>query len=147
LVYKGKITQGNEPNNWLEFEFPWGEGYKFGNRPMTLQQEDANGVNLSNGLRCDVRAGERIDLGKLPAGDYNPNTPYIHLRLDFDKLLADLDGRGIVNLKDYAILAKYWGKEGRCIADISGPNGLPDRAVNVWDLMAFTEEYLMDVGE
>jgi len=151
LVYKGNVTQGNEPDNWLEFEFPWGESYKFGNRPMTLQQEDANGVDLSNGLRCDVRAivdnGGEIDLGKLPAGDYTPDTPYIHLRLDFDKLLADLDGRGIVNLKDYAILAKYWGKEGRSIADISGPNGVPDMKVDVYDLAKMAEQWLYTVED
>jgi hypothetical protein len=31
-------------------------------------------------------------------------------------------------------MANYWGKEGRSIADISGPDGIPDLIVDVYDL-------------
>jgi hypothetical protein len=33
------------------------------------------------------------------------------------------------------------------IADISGPDGIPDKNVNYWDLNAFTGDYLKDINE
>jgi len=33
------------------------------------------------------------------------------------------------------------------IADISGPNGVPDKNVDYWDLQAFTGDYLRDINE
>ena len=65
---------------------------------MIFQQEDTNGINDSNGYRGDARAeiaaGDanvaRIGFGKLPAGTYSPSTPFLHLRLDFDKPADEL---------------------------------------------------------
>lgn len=151
LFYNGTIAEGEEPNIVLEVSFPFAPDNLFGDRGMIFQQEDSNGNNEPNGYRGDVRAeidyGEGlagIDFGKLPAGTYTPGTPFLHLRIDFDKLLADLNGDGEVNLKDYAIMAKYYGKEGRHIADISGPNDVPDKNVDYWDLSAFCDDYLKE---
>jgi len=148
VIYNGTITEGNEPNIVLEFSLPY-PNYIFGNRSMILMQQDANGVDIETGYRGDARAEinyggglASINFGKLPAGTYTPGTPFLHLRLDFDKLIADLDGKDIVNLKDYAILTKYWNHEGRCIADMYGPNGVPDLIVDNYDLAKMAEQWL-----
>ncbi len=97
-----------------------------------------------------------MKLNDAEAGSYSPNTPYSVVRIDFDRLLADLGGGangeedGIVNLKDYAILARDWGvdRTGQqpretSPADISGPNGVPDMKVDIYDLMQMAEQWLM----
>lgn len=148
VIYNGTITEGNEPNIVLEFSLPY-PSYIFGNRSMILTQEDANGVNIETGYRGDARAEidyggglASIDFGKLPAGTYTPDTPFLHLRLDFDKPLGDLNNDNEVNLKDYAVFANRWREEGRCIADISGPNNVPDMVVDYYDLAIIAKDWL-----
>lgn len=59
------------------------------------------------------------------------------------RILSDLNGNGKVDLVDYSTLANDWGKTGaNSIGDISGPNGIPDKAVDWHDLNAFSEDYL-----
>ena len=153
FYYNGNINGGEEPNISVEFSFPYDPNYIFGNRKMIFQQEDTNGINDSNGYRGDARAeiaaGDanvaRIGFGKLPAGTYSPSTPFLHLRLDFDKPLGDLDNDNVVNFKDYAILAERWREEERSIADISGPNDVPDMKVENYDLAIIARDWLEGV--
>jgi hypothetical protein len=57
-----------------------------------------------------------------------------------------LDGR--VDNTDFAYFAPYWGAtDVNSIADISGPNGIPDKNVNFYDLEAFAGDYLRDINE
>ena len=64
------------------------------------------------------------------------------------RLLADIKNEedGLVNLDDFAVLANEWGKSDvNSIADISGPNGIPDKNVDFYDLDAFAADYLKDI--
>ena len=151
VVYNGTVIEGSEPNTWLEISFPFAPDYIFGDRSMILQQVDSNGVDKPNGYRGDARAEidyggglASIPFGKLPAGTYAPDTPFLHLRLDFDKLLADLNNDGVVDFKDYAIAANYWKKEGMHISDISGPNDVPDLIVDNYDLARMASDWLKE---
>jgi hypothetical protein len=148
VLYNGTIAIGEEPNIVIEISFPY-SSYIFGNESIILTQEDSNGTNEPNGYREDARAEidygsglAHIDFGKLPAGTYTPDTPFLYLRVDFEKLIADLNNDNTVNFKDYAVMAQYWGKEGRYIADISGPDGIPDLIVGTCDLAKLVEQWL-----
>ncbi len=153
--YKGNIQAGSEPNIIVELSWLWAEPYigKFGDMPLILTKEDSEGNNIdANGYRGDIRAEmdfsgvpdfASIPLGKAPAGTYTENGPYfLHLRVDFDKPLGDLDNDYVVNFKDYAILAERWREEERSIADISGANDIPDNVVDYFDLREVASGWL-----
>jgi len=58
-------------------------------------------------------------------------------------LLSDLDNNGKVDLIDYRMLAKDWSKtDVNSVADVSGPEGIADKAVDWYDLNALNERYL-----
>ena len=58
----------------------------------------------------------------------------------------NLDGR--VGLDDFAYLSADWNAtDVNSVADISGPNGIPDKNVDYWDLSAFGDDYLRDINE
>ena len=126
--------------------------------PLILTKEDSDGNNIdANGYRGDIRAEmdysgipdfASIPLGKATAGTYDENAPYVvQLRVDFEKLIADLNNDNEVNFKDYAIAAKYYNKEGKCVADISGPDGVPDFIVDMYDIAKIVEQWLMRVED
>lgn len=154
--YKGNIKAGSEPNIIVELSWLWAEPTvgRFGDMPLIATKEDADGNNIeNNGYRGDIRAEmdysgpdfASIDFGKIPAGNYTENGPYfLHLRVDFEKLIADLNGDNIVNFKDYAIAAKYYNQEGKCIADITGPDGIPDMIVDYLDLSEIAGNWLKE---
>ncbi|MBN2593018.1 MAG: hypothetical protein JXA81_05875 [Sedimentisphaerales bacterium] len=55
--------------------------------------------------------------------------------------LADFNNDGIINGDDFAFLVRDWGKTNiDSVADISGPDGIPDRNVDDFDLRAFCEQ-------
>jgi hypothetical protein len=61
---------------------------------------------------------------------------------------GDLNEDGKVDNADFAYFAADWkATDVNSIADISGPNGVPDRNVDCWDLSAFSNYYLMDINE
>jgi len=151
--YNGTIASENEPNIIVELSWLWAEPDvgRFGDMPLIATKEDSNGNNIENdGYRGDIRAEmaysgpdfASIDFGKLPAETYTPDTPFLHLRIDFEKPLADLNNDNVVNLKDYAVLAKRWREEGKCIADITGPDGVPDMVVDYYDLAIIAKDWL-----
>jgi hypothetical protein len=58
----------------------------------------------------------------------------------------NLDGR--VDLDDFAYLSADWNAtDVNSVADISGPDGIPDKNVDYWDLGAFSDDYLRDINE
>ena len=64
------------------------------------------------------------------------------------KFPGDLNLDGKVGLPDFAYFAPYWGaRDVNSVADISGPNGIPDKNVDYWDLGAFSDDYLKDINE
>ena len=64
------------------------------------------------------------------------------------KFPGDLNLDGRVDNTDFAYFAQDWNKTHiNSIADISGPNGTPDKNVDYWDLNAFTGDYLRDINE
>ena len=135
--------------NWLEFYFSYGEDWAFSNKPITFQSE-----RLPYGEVVDVRKAisqnsGRVDFINVPAGTYNQWVPYGSGDLEIGtRFLADLNDDGIVNNLDFVILADDWQKpQGKYIGDISGPNGIPDGYVNVYDLSAFANDYLKDIED
>lgn len=158
--YKGKIKAGSEPNIIVELTWLYAEPNvgRFGDMPLIATKETPDGNNIENGgYRGDIRAEmdysgpdfASIPFGKLPAGSYTPDTPFLHLRIDFEKLIADLDNKNpsTVNFKDYVIGTKYYGEEGRYLADISGPDGVPDFIVDIYDIAKIAEQWLMRVED
>ncbi|MCX5632459.1 MAG: hypothetical protein NTW93_02095 [Phycisphaerae bacterium] len=72
---------------------------------------------------------------------------YAHWRLG-TRILCDLNEDGIVNFKDFSILALDWGNaQGQYVGDISGPNEIPDGYVDYYDLSTFHDDYLKDVND
>jgi hypothetical protein len=58
-------------------------------------------------------------------------------------LLSDFDDNGKVDLVDYGMLARDWSKtDVNSVADVSGPAGIADKAVDWYDLNALNERYL-----
>ena len=58
----------------------------------------------------------------------------------------NLDGR--VDNTDFAYFSQNWGaRDVNSISDISGPDGIPDKYVDYWDLSAFSDDYLRDINE
>ena len=159
--HNGEIPLGQEPNITVELSWldPEPDEGRFGDMPLIATKETADGNNIENGgYRGDIRAEmdysgpdfASIPFGKLPAGTYTPDTPFLHLRVDFEKLIANLnstDNPSSVNLKDYVIGAKYWMQGGPCIADISGPDGVPDFIVDMYDIAKIAEQWLMRVED
>jgi hypothetical protein len=153
--FKGPINTGEDPNVTLEFSLLYGGN--FGGRRLIFTEiyNDLNNQNPNNrqiDLQQNITGSTdgvaRIVYGKLPAGNYTPDTPFLGLRLDFGKLLADFNGDDIVNLKDYAVLANDWGQTGSNLqGDISGPNDLPDIKVDNYDLAKFIEYWLETAPE
>jgi len=156
LIYNGKINETKQ--NWLKFNFRYID-YRFGNRPIIFQQTSSTDPNAFYPV-YDVRRAIAQNEGKVPledlaAGTYGPGTMTIDVTPYGDgsltigtRLLADIKNEedGLVNLDDFAVLANEWGKSDvNSIADISGPNGIPDKNVDFYDLDAFAADYLKDI--
>jgi len=136
--------------------------YNFGNKPITLWERniidpnnnpnDPNNYTLS--FMADIR--ESIDKSDFYPGGrktarlilshlsitLGSEVPYIYAQTNFTIFSGDFNFDGKVNLKDYA----YWAD---CdpIADISGPNGLPDGEVDFYDLSLYNRDYLKDSND
>jgi hypothetical protein len=158
FVYNGRT--GSSQKNWLIFGFR-DLNYTFGNRPIIFQQTNSTDPNAFYPV-YDVRRAIAQNEGKVPledlaVGTYGPGTmtsdvtPYGDGILTIGtRLLADIKNEedGLVNLVDYAVLANEWGKSDvNSIADISGPNGIPDKNVDFYDLGAFVDDYLKDIDK
>ena len=151
LIYSGTTTE--DKTSKLKFSFQFVD--KFGNQPIVFESN-----NIPYGPVVDVRKGmaltpdpDELDLPLIdvPAGtvgEYGTGVLDIGTRL-----LADLNDDKLVNLIDFAIFAKDWkdnqGKKTSSVANITGPNGIPDgkngyAVVDELDLEVFAEQYLTD---
>lgn len=142
--YKG--TLGSDSNDVLHFNFP-NLSYTFGpNEPILFQSD-----RMPYGPVVDVRRAIAQNSGGVPlidvlagtTGEYGSGVLTIGTRL-----LADLDDSNEVNFEDFAIFAEDWQKgPGQYVADICGPNGIPDGYVDNYDLAAFCEDWLKDIND
>ena len=100
-------------------------------------------------LSLNVRTMRRPSYSQLPALLLATSGEYGIGQLDIGtRLLADLDDGGKVDFGDFAIFAEDWQKgPGQYVADICGPNGIPDGYVDNFDLSAFCDDYLKDVND
>jgi hypothetical protein len=102
-----------------------------------------------------------LSLQRYKGVDFNDIGAYADINrsggVDFDdldifktyfKFPGDLNLDGRVDNTDFAYFAQDWNKTHiNSVADISGPNGIPDKDVDYWDLSAFTGDYLKDINE
>ncbi len=142
LIYNGNLTSSKE--NRLAFSLPYGDEWKFGDKPILFQSD-----LLSYGSVVDVRRAISDNNGIVPltdlaAGTYSSSTPYGSGILTIGtRKLADLNDDGTANLQDLAIMNQGWKKtHGKYDGDISGLNGIPDGYVNEHDLSVFSEDWL-----
>lgn len=144
LFFNG--TPGNPTNN-LEFKFPYA-GVEFGDEEITFSSD-----RLPYGPVVDVREAIAKNSGGVPLmdapGTYTVMTPYGVGTLEIGtRLLADLDDSNEVNFEDFAIFTEDYQKgSGQYVADISGPNGIPDGYIDNYDLAAFYEDWLKDIND
>jgi hypothetical protein len=97
----------------------------------------------------------KVPLEDLAEGTYGPGTmtsdvnPYGDGSLTIGtRLLSDLNENGRVGLDDFAYFAADWNAiDVNSVADISGPNGIPDKNVDFYDLGAFSDDYLKDIND
>lgn len=81
-------------------------------------------------------------------GTYGSEVPYMYAQLRFNTFPGDFDLHSRVDMRDFAILANDWNAtDVNSVADISGPNGLPDKNVDYWDLALFSGDYLKDSND
>jgi len=147
--------------NELRCGFPLVE-YKFGAKPITLWRRFPSQPDQLQFL-ADIREIIAKNGGVVPLpdlnGDYESQKTYDSLQLRFDvhpgnlNFSVDADGRvidGIVDVKDLSILGQDWGKRGaplEFLADITGPQGLPDGNVDARDLELLTRHWLKNIRD
>jgi len=152
LVYNGTTSISTE--NQLDVSIPYGSGWEFGSKPITLEED--------NGQRNDIRraiANEDggagigvIPLEDVPAGTYTSSNPYATPEVHF-KQTADLNNSGTVDLVDLMLLKQNYLNsetdyvnpqdmpENYLLGDITGSDGLPDGQVNLKDYAEFANQY------
>jgi hypothetical protein len=134
--------------------------YDFGKKPITLWKRsiidpnsnpnDPNNYTLS--FMADVRESISKNSGVVPLpdlnGTYGSEVPYFYAQVRFNTFPGNFDLHSRVDMQDFAFLAQDWNKtDVNSIADISGPNGIPDKNVDVYDLSLFTRDYLKDPND
>jgi hypothetical protein len=142
--------------NELRCSFPVPYFGNFGSKPITLWERNPTDPNELY-FMADVReAIVKSDFywdgawtAKIPLADlngtYGSEVPYFYAQIRFDRFAVDFNSDGKINLKDFAILANDWNAtDVNSVADISGPNGIPDNKVDFYDLGAFVDDYLKD---
>ena len=141
LVYNGNTE--TILSNHFEFSF-LDSDYIFGSKPILFQSD-----LLPYGPVVDVRKAIAQNSGvvpliDLPAGTYSTSTPYGEGILTIGtRKLADLSDNGDIDIEDFSMLAFNWGESGgKYVGDITGPNGIPDGNVDMYDLLEFVSEWL-----
>jgi hypothetical protein len=110
---------------------------------LSLHSQSGSAISvtdLKNELRLSFPlASDGYTFGSKPITLWQRNNP--RFQGDFN-----LDGK--VGLDDFAYFAADWNAtDVNSIADISGPNGIPDRNVDFYDLKAFGDNYLKDSND
>ena len=149
--------------NWLNCIIdPFNRGWNFSPKPITLWRRFPVEPDRLQFL-ADIREVIAKNGGIVPLpdlnGEYASQVPYDFLQLRFDiypgnlNFSLDAEGKiidGIVDMKDLAILGENWGKKGaplEFLADITGPQGLPDGKVDNYDLELLRRHWLKDIRE
>jgi hypothetical protein len=155
----GPITLNSTNELWCYLPLV-GSGYDFGKKPITLWKRgiidsnenpnDPNNYTLS--FMADVREAMEKNAGVIPLpdlnGTYGSEVPYFYAQIRFDRLAGDFNLDGKVGLDDFAYFAQDWNAtDVNSVADISGPNGIPDKNVDFYDLALFTRDYLKDAND
>lgn len=146
LVYKGVLSEAK--NNYIQFSLPYGAEWEFGDKDILFQSDLLPYGTVVDVRRAIAENGGIVPLIDLPAGTYDPNTPYGEGTLTVGtRILSDLVNEvGTVNFQDFAELAKDWKKpQGQYVGDITGPNGIPDGYVDQLDLSVFSSEWLKTI--
>lgn len=146
LVYKGTLSS-DAPNS-IKFELPYGPDFEFGDKDILFQSDLLPYGTVVDVRRAIAENGGIVPLVDLPAGTYDPNTPYGEGILTVGtRILSDLVNEvGTVNFQDFAELSKDWKKpQGQYVGDITGPNGIPDGYVDPLDLSVFSSEWLKTI--
>jgi len=142
--------------NELHCEFPRaGEPYfwTFGNKPITLWKRDPNDPNALY-FMADIREGiaKQGGVGIIPLpdlnGTYASQVPYGWYQVRFDTFSGDFNLNGMVDLEDFSLISQDWMKtDVNSVADISGPDGIPDKKIDVFDLSLYISNYLKDSND
>jgi len=128
-----------------------GQGWAFGNKPITLWERDANEPNDILFV-ADIREAIASNAGVIPLerldGTYESVAAYALLQVRFDTFPGDFDFGGTVDLADVAYIGSDWRRtDSGSLADIAGPNGIPDGTVDYFDLRLLGRDYLKDAND
>ncbi len=147
LSFQGTLPS-NKPN-WLEFSFPGGEAWNYGNLPITFESSRLPYGSVIDVRRAIADSNGVVNLIDVPAGTYDQWTPYGSGSLEIGtRLPCDFYEDGVINMNDFAVQANDFGKsQGQYTGDIVGPNGVPDGFVDYWDVGALSEVWLQDVND
>jgi hypothetical protein len=171
IIYNGDISPTGKP--YGDFPLPKVDGSNVGvydkRKVFFFNYTDFNRDRHINGLDFEIfreNYGGNNETDPNTFGDYVGSEPnnfnaYADINrsgtVDFDDLdifktyfrfPGDISLDGRVDNTDFAYFAPYWGAtDVNSVADISGPNGIPDKNVDYWDLGAFSDDYLRDINE
>jgi len=155
------VALDSENELWISLPFAGAPYfYDFGNKPITFWERNIidpnNNPNEPNNYTisfiADVREVIDRNRGVVPLppldGIHGSEIPYMYAQTRFNTFPGDFDLHSRVDMQDFAYLAEDWGKtDVNSIVDISGPNGIPDKNVDVYDLALFTRDYLKDAND
>ena len=101
---------------------------------------------------ADIREAVASNAGVIPLhrldGAYESAAAYALLQVRFDTFPGDYDLGDTVDLTDLAYIGDKWmGTDTGSVADIAGPNGVPDGAVDYFDLRLLSRDYLKDAND
>ncbi len=124
--------------------------YDFGIKPITLWRRDPNDANALY-FMADIRESiaKQGGTGIVPLpnlnGTYGSDVPYAWFQVRFDIFAEDFDSNRRLDFADLVYVGRDWmATDVNSVADITGPNGLPDKAVDTWDLELFSCNWLKD---
>ena len=143
----------NDTRNELQIKFPVAD-WKFGRKPICLYRRHFLGEGaLDLEFLADIREATAKSPGEiliLPLpnlnGVYGSQVPYDFFQVRFE-FPGDFNMDGKQNLKDMAYMEGWKQPEAGSLADITGPNGVPDKIFDEYDLGAWTDDYLKDIND
>ena len=149
-VPNGEDIIVNNMRNELQCKFM--EGYTFGKKPICIYRVHDESLeflaDLREAIAKDVDGIARIPLPDL-CGTYQSEVPYDKLQLRFE-FPGDFNMDGRVDMKDAKTLSEDWladPNEKSVIADITGPNGVPDNKINALDYNHLAKDYRKDAND
>jgi len=142
-IYSPELNGTNiNSENYLKF---WLAENAFEGKPLTIQQVSSD-PDVEYPL-WDIRNIIRKNNRRLPLSDLTdqrPNIVYVNFTLSTNRVIEDINGDNVVDLIDYDLIVRDFGKQGIYRSDIAGPKGtgLPDGIVDELDGNAFYRKYI-----